>query len=87
MHQVNRDNVPPPIELPSARFLPRLIDRHLRVKPVGDLACTAVPALIPTPLLNGEADPRTSYPGDQGPRFELDQGAADVVLAPVRSVS
>ena len=42
--QVNRDNVLSPIELPSARFLPRLIAPYLRASPAGGLAFTAFPA-------------------------------------------
>lgn len=66
----------PSTMLPCCAFCQRL-----RLSATGAWCCPAFPREIPSPLLDGEADHRRPYPGDQGIRFEPDWGAPDPVLA------
>jgi len=43
---------------------------HCKHWKVGTDTCTAFPEGIPAPILLGEHDHRTPYPGDHGIRFE-----------------
>jgi hypothetical protein len=62
----------PLIQIPSPGLPLCLLCQRLWARPSGGLACAAFPESIPAPLLDGQADHRKPYPGDQGIRFEPD---------------
>lgn len=55
---------------------PPICDACSRLRPLGDrLACEAFPDGIPDEILFEGFDHREPFPGDQGVRFELADGA------------
>ena len=61
-----------------------LVCQRLRPVREGRLVCAAFPHGIPDDLLDGRADHRSPYPGDQGIRFEPDWDAPREVLRQLR---
>jgi hypothetical protein len=58
-----------------------LVCRHLRLGHSGRLACRGFPDGIPRALLEGRADHREPYPGDNGVRFQIDEDVPAEVVA------
>ena len=61
--------------------------RHLRLSPAGGLACAAFPRAIPADLLEGRAQHRQPYPGDNGVRFQPDPDAPADALEELAAVA